>query len=357
MVLNDFLINETLSIKEVLRTLDRTGEKTLLVVDEQNKLLGTITDGDLRRYILSGKSITNNSDIKTIYNKNPIYIKRDEFSVELAKDKLIENKIELLPVLDEEGRVIDFTTWTQIFSGEKRDKPKIKNIPVVIMAGGRGSRLDPFTRILPKPLIPIGDRAIIDIIMEKFSDFGINEFYISINHKASMIKAYFEETNKKYSIRYIEEKEPLGTAGSLKFLQGKVKDSLMVSNCDILIKCDYSEIVKFHKENNHDITIVSSLKHFVIPYGICEIEENGLLTNMVEKPEYNFLVNTGMCVLRKNVLKLIPAEKKFHITDLINAVKGNKGKVGVFPISEHSWVDIGQWKEYHKSVKSLKLRQ
>ena len=357
MVLNDILINETSSIKDALRVLDSTAERALLVVDGQNKLLGTVTDGDIRRYILSGKSINDSSDIRTVYNKEPIYIRRDEFSLELAKDKLINNKIELLPVLDKEDRVMDFTTWAQLFSSARKKTSQIKDLPVVIMAGGKGTRLDPFTRILPKPLIPIGEKAIIDIIMEKFSDYGINEFYISINHKAKMIKAYFEEMNGRYTIHYIEEERPLGTAGSLRFLREKVKDSLLVSNCDIIIDCDYSEIVRFHKENDYDITIVSSLKHFVIPYGICEIAKDGLLTDIIEKPEYNFLVSTGMCILKKDVLEVIPTEKKFHITELIDTVKNNKGKVGVFPISESSWIDIGQWEEYHKSIRSLEAKQ
>ena len=224
---------------------------------------------------------------------------------------------------------------------------------MVIMAGGKGTRLDPFTRILPKPLIPIGDKAIIDIIMDKFADQGIKEFYVSINTKAHMIKSYFKEVNTKYSISYIEEEEPLGTAGSLKFLEGRIKGSVLVSNCDIIVDCDYAEVVDFHRNNGYDVTIVGSYRHFTIPYGICEIEKNGLLKDLKEKPEYDFLVNTGMTVLGKKTLGLIPAGEKFHITDLITRVRENRGKVGVFPINEKSWIDVGHWEEYHKSVKLL----
>lgn len=355
MLTADILINKTSSIKDALKTLNRTAGKVLLVVDVENKLLGTITDGDVRRYILSGKNITKNADVRGVYNRKPIYINKRDFSANVARAIMIKNKIELLPILDDDNKVVDFITWTKLFAGGGIEKPKIENLPVVIMAGGKGTRLDPFTQILPKPLIPVGDKAIIDIIMDKFSEYGINEFYISINHKAKMIKAYFEEMSKKYIIHYIEEKYPLGTAGSLKFLQAKVKDSLLVSNCDIIIDCDYNEVVEFHKSNNYDITIIGSLKHFVIPYGVCVIKKNGLLINMIEKPEYNFLLNTGMCILKKDTLALIPAKQKFHVTDLVNEVKRKGGKVGVFPISEGSWIDVGQWEEYKKAIEKLRV--
>lgn len=348
-------IKKNTSIKDALKTLNKTAEKALLVVDDSVKLLGTLTDGDIRRYILSGKNITESADIGGVYNKKPIYISKRMFSIEAARETLIKNKIELLPILDEEGKVADYTTWTKVFSGGKIARKKIEPMPVVIMAGGKGTRLDPFTRILPKSLIPVGEKAIIEVIMDKFYEYGISEFYISINHKAKMVKAYFEEINKKYVIHYLEEEYPLGTAGSLRFLRGKVKDSLMVSNCDIIVDCDYSEIVEFHKSNNYDITIIGSLKHFVIPYGVCVIEKNGLLTDMIEKPEHNFLVNTGMCILRKQTLDLIPHKQKFHITDLVKKARRSGGKVGVFPISESSWIDVGQWEEYKKSIHKLQL--
>jgi NDP-sugar pyrophosphorylase family protein len=223
------------------------------------------------------------------------------------------------------------------------------------MAGGKGTRLDPFTRILPKPLIPIGDKAIIDIIMERFSRHGVKEYFVSVNHKAKMIRSYFEEMATQYRIHYIEEEKPLGTAGSLKFLKDRIKDSVLVSNCDTIIDCDYSEITKFHKNNNYQISIVGSLKHFIIPYGICEIENGGLLRNLTEKPEYDYLVNTGMYILTNETLDLIPENQQYHITDLIKTVKNNGGRIGVFPISEKSWIDIGQWDEYRKSLKSLRI--
>jgi len=208
---------------------------------------------------------------------------------------------------------------------------------------------------LPKPLIPIGDKPIIDIIMDKFSQQGVKEFYITINHKHRMIKSYFEEVNTKYTIHYIEEKEPLGTAGSLKLLKGKIKDPVLVTNCDIIINADYSEVVDFHNLNNYDMTIVGSFRHYTIPYGICEIENGGILKAITEKPEYDFLVNTGMYILKNKAIDLIPDNKLFHITDLVKSLKDDKGRIGIFPVSEKSWVDVGQWEEYKKAIEKLQL--
>ncbi|MFH1645556.1 MAG: nucleotidyltransferase family protein [Candidatus Omnitrophota bacterium] len=348
----EILIREEETVKSALKRLDEVATKVLLVVDSDDRFLGAITDGDIRRHILKGKSL--NDSVSKIYNKHAISMKKDDFSMELAKEWLITNKVELIPVLDDQNRVVNFTTWTEAFSGqgEQFNSKKI-DLPVIIMAGGKGTRLDPFTKVLPKPLIPIGDKTIIEIIMEKFSRYGVKDFYISVNHKAKMIKSYFEEMNSKYTVFYIEEDKPLGTAGSLRFMASKIKDSVIVSNCDIIIDCNYCEIVEFHQMNNYDITIVGSFRNFVIPYGICEIGSNGLLTNLKEKPEYDFIVNTGMYILNKDVLKLIPKNEKIDITDLVTKVRSNHGKVGVFPISEKSWTDIGQWEEYRKVVDKL----
>lgn len=351
-MLDKFLIREDASIKEAMKKMNNTGSKALFILNKENKLFGSLTDGDIRRWILKNGGL--NEKIDKACNKNPIFITQD-YDREKVKKLLLSNKIERIPVINKEREVLEVLLLEDILGHDQLIPKEKLNLPVVIMAGGKGTRLDPFTKILPKPLIPIGERAIIDIIMDKFSIYGVNEFYISINHKAKMIKSYFEEMNTKYLINYVEENMPLGTAGCLKFLEDKINDSVMVSNCDIIIDCDYSEFGAFHNKNNYDISIVGSLRHFTIPYGICEIEDGGALKNIIEKPEYDFLVNTGMYILSKKALNLIPKNQKTHITDLIEIVKNSKGKVGVFPINEKAWIDIGQWDEYHKSVKLLKL--
>ena len=221
------------------------------------------------------------------------------------------------------------------------------------MAGGKGTRLEPFTYIMPKPLIPIGNKPIIEIIIERFAEFGINEFYISLNYKANMIKAYFEGRPISEFLHYILEDSPLGTAGALKKLKDLIKSTFIVSNCDIIVKSDYSKIIDFHKSGKYDLTLVASMHHYTIPYGVCYVENGGDLKEISEKPEYDFLINTGMYVLEPNVIDFIPENTFYHITHLIDNLKKNNRKVGVYPVYEKSWIDVGQWEEYKNAIKYL----
>ena len=350
--IKSLFITPKFSIKEAMRQMSVAGEKILFVVDQKNRLLGSLTDGDIRRWVLKEGSLT--AEIKDIYNSNPLYVE-ENYKIDRIKKLMIKNKIPGMPVINSQKELCDVLLWGQVFgNGEAHYRGKI-DVPVIIMAGGKGTRLDPFTRILPKPLIPIGDKTVIELIMDKFHEFGTNEFYLSIHHKSRMIKAYFEENSAPYKIHYIEEDAPLGTIGALKFLEGKLAGDFMVSNCDILIDADYSEMLNFHRKKNYDITIVGSFRHFTIPYGVCTIETGGRLVGIKEKPEYDFLVNTGMYVFKSKTLALIPSGKHFNVPDLIEKVKEQGGKVGVFPIDEKSWADIGRWEEYQKSLRDLKV--
>jgi NDP-sugar pyrophosphorylase family protein len=226
-------------------------------------------------------------------------------------------------------------------------------MPAIIMAGGFGTRLDPFTKILPKPLIPIGDKTIIEIIIDKFRAHQIENFYISVNYKSKIIKSFFEELAPSYNVHFIDETIPLGTVGCLKSLCNIDTKSVLISNCDIIINTDYSDFVEFHEENGNDISLVASLMNFKIPYGVCEIKNQGELIRIIEKPEYDILASTGMYIINTNVLSYIPDGVVFHVTDLIHTVKERGGKVGVFPISSESWMDTGEWSEYKKTVDKM----
>ena len=221
------------------------------------------------------------------------------------------------------------------------------------MAGGSGTRLEPFTKVLPKPLIPVGDKPVIDHIIDRFRAYGIREFYLTIHHMSKILRAYFEEKCPDYSIGFAEEDEPRGTAGSLKLLKDKLNKPFFVSNCDIIIEADYADLYRFHTKNSYDITLVASTKQYNIPYGICELNGGGSLERIKEKPEYNFLVNAGMYVLNPAVLELIPDNQLFHITHLIDKIKENGGQIGVYPVSEKAWIDVGQWAEYRKALKVI----
>ena len=349
--MKNLTIHSQARIKEAMEALERTAEKVLLVVDDGQRLIGALTDGDIRRYILKKQELT--GVIENAYNRNPIFVFQEDFALEKIKKVFTENKIDLIPILDRNRKVVDYITWGKLFGNNKRTEDQILDVPVVIMAGGRGTRLEPFTKVLPKPLVPVGEKPVIDHIIDRFRAFGVREFHLTIHHMSKIIRAYFEEKNPDYSISFVEEDEPRGTAGSLKLLADKLDRPFFVSNCDIIIEADYVHIYRFHTKNSYDITLVASTKEFNIPYGICELNGAGTLDRIQEKPEFSFLVNTGLYVLNPNVIDLIPDKKVFHITHLMEKIRENKGTIGVYPVSEKAWTDVGQWTEYRKSLKVI----
>jgi len=353
----DTLIYKTASVKDALKRIDRILEKVLLVVDNKNRLLGTITDGDIRRYILRGKSLDNH--ITEIYNKKPHYLRKEDFSMERVKKMLSKNEIEVIPILDEEDKIVDSTTWNEAFSGSKISILAKSNIdiPVVIMAGGKGERLEPFSKILPKSLIPIGEKPITEIIIDEFRKQGASKFYLILNHKGGMVESYFNSLEKDCQISYIWENNFLGTAGGLKFLEKHIEDTFIVSNCDIIVKANFEEVVNFHKEQNAALTILCAIRHYKIPYGIIKFKPGGDVIDIHEKPEYTFPVNTGIHILSKDALQFIPKESSFDMPDLIKNLIENNKKVATYPVNENDYIDIGQWEEYKKAVKKLQISE
>ncbi len=349
--IDKYKIPINLSIRNTVKQMDKGGIGFCVCVDDEDKVIGVISDGNFRRAVLNGVPLNENVD--KIINRNFKYLLKN-YTKKDVKDIFTNTVAQHIPVLDD-GKLIDIITERSFFGIESGKNKRVLNNQVVIMAGGKGNRLDPFTRILPKPLIPIGNDPVIKVIMDEFRKFGMSNFYISLNEKSRMVKAYFQDYDLDYHIEYIEEDKPLGTAGSLKFLEGKMKESFFVTNCDVIIKNDYANILKFHHERQYALTLVGSMQQYTIPYGICDIDNGGVLKGIREKPEYDFLVNTGLYLLEPAILQYIPENKYFDMTDLINKIQDNGLKVGVFPISEKSWIDVGQWAEYKNTIKELEL--
>lgn len=349
--MKNIIIHPDATIKEAMEILDKTAKKVLLVVNEEDVLAGALTDGDIRRYILKKQNLTDT--IENAFNKKPVFILKTDFNQDNAKKIFLEKKIDLIPILDQNKKVVDYVTWEKVFGNGRKSEGQRLDIPVVIMAGGNGTRLKPFTKVLPKPLIPIDDKPVIDHIIDRFRAYGATDFFMMIHHMPKIIRAYFEEKEPEYSIKFAEEDEPRGTAGSLLLLKEKLNGSFFVSNCDIIIQADYSDILFFHQKNSYDFTLVASAKQFNIPYGVCELSANGNLECIKEKPRYDFLVNTGLYILNSNLINLIPDKGVFHMTNLIEKVRENRGAIGVYPISENAWIDIGQWDEYRKALKVM----
>lgn len=345
--LPSLFVSKDCTIRDALKKMDLIGEKLLIVINKEEHLLGVLTDGDIRRFILNNGSLQ--GKIEECYNRKPIYLNKNT-DPEVARNIMLKEKIEAIPIVDSTKRVVDYFVWSKLFNGRRKPSQNIVNAPVVIMAGGRGERLDPFTKILPKPLIPVGDKPVVEVIMDKFSQFGINQFYLTLNYKGEVIKSYFDNIDAPYKINYIWEKEYLGTAGSLKYLPVDIAQTIIVSNCDVVVDIDYADLIRVHEENDNDLTIVGSVQHHVIHYGVIEFSINGNVNNIIEKPEYDFTVNTGVYTLRTSALNYIPENKLFHFTDLVQILLENNRKVSMYPVSEKSYMDVGQWTAYKKSL-------
>ena len=338
-------ITEDCTIKEALKLIDESAKRILFVCDESGSLLGSLTDGDIRRRVLKTGNLQER--IATCFNHMPIFIKDGSDNAAEAKKVMIEKTIDIVPVIDKKKNIVEVLFYSDIFGKKSGYFTKV-GVPVVIMAGGKGERLDPFTKILPKPLIPVGEKPIVEIIIDKFRNHGVKRFYITLNYKGEMVKTYFDSTEKDYTIDYTWEEDFLGTAGSLRLLPATLDSVFIVSNCDIIVDADYADLVKFHKKNNNLLTVVGSIQHHRIPYGIIHYREEGKISRIHEKPELDFTVNTGVYVISKKALSHIPKSRHFDMTDLINALLNERQNVGVYPVSQNSYVDIGQWEEYKK---------
>ncbi|MDR3594091.1 nucleotidyltransferase family protein [Clostridium sp.] len=346
MDIQTLFINKDTSIRQAIEKLDKTAKKILIVV-EDNKLIGVITDGDIRRWILKSGDLS--SSVNMIMNINPIYLR--ESNKFKANEMMKRYRIEAIPLVNEYNKVIDIIFWNDLYDNEF-NYSSTKNIPIVIMAGGKGTRLYPYTKIIPKALIPIGDVPIIERIINKFLEFKFDNFYITINDKKEIIRAYFNQ-ELSYKVSFIEEENPLGTAGSLSLIKDRIINTFFVSNCDILVDANYSKILEYHKSHKNRITVITALKNYVIPYGVFSLNENGDIKSIDEKPNCEFLVNTGMYVLEADVLKYVPKNAYFNMTDLINECLLKDEKIGIYPITDNNWLDMGEFKELKNMIERL----
>jgi len=346
-MLKNRTITHNSTILQALKKMDALGKKLLIVLDNE-KFLGLLSAGDIQRAIIQNKTL--NTHTKDILRKN-IRIAKPTDSFETIKQMMFDFRMELCPKVNNQHEIIEVFFWEDVFKEKEPQFRKSFDLPVVIMAGGFGSRLRPITNVLPKPLIPIGEKTMLEEIFERFALHGCKQYHISINYKADLIEYYINNLNLPFKINYLRENNPLGTAGSLHLLKDQIKGTFIVTNCDILIEQDYSEILDYHYENKNEITIVAALKHYPIPYGTIETGESGKLLNLTEKPEITFKINSGMYILESHLISEIPTNQHFHITDLIEEVKCRKGNIGVFPVSQQSWKDIGDWNEYLKNIK------
>lgn len=343
-----FLAHENNTIRDVMTRIARNG-RNIAFICENGRLLATVTDGDVRRYILNGGGL--DDCVSNAAHYTPIYAyEEDRDSAETIMKKAV---IMALPIVDHDLEIIDIeflNKFTNILAGAIQ-----LDVPVVIMAGGKGTRLKPFTDILPKPLIPLKDKTITEHIMDRFEAYGCSRFYMVINYKRNFIKSYFSDNDIKHDLHFIDEDEYLGTAGGLKLLQGKVSGNFFMSNCDILIEADYQDIIEYHLQKECIITMVCAQKKYHIPYGTVEEDEAGYVKGIQEKPGLMYNVNTGLYVINDKFLDMIPDNTHVDMTDLINQCIEQDEKVGVYLIEEEQWLDVGQMQELQRTRKVLDL--
>jgi dTDP-glucose pyrophosphorylase len=336
------IITKEGTLIHALKIMDSTGFRSLLVLDDNDFFSGILSIGDIQRSII--KNIPLDTLVSDVLRQNP-RIAHEEAPLKQIKEEMLRFRMEFIPVIDNTNHVINVYFWDELFLNKKLPPQELFNLPVVIMAGGSGTRLRPLTNVLPKPLIPIGEKTIIEEIFKRFENHGCNEFFVSVNYKAELIEFYLRNQQLPYQLNFFKEEKPMGTAGSLSLIKDKMDQTFFVSNCDILIEQDYSEILDFHRQNKNEITIVAALKNYPIPYGVIDTGDNGTLLNIQEKPELTFKINSGMYILEPHLLNEIPVNEFYNITQLINKVRNRKGHISVFPVSEGSWKDIGSWEE------------
>ncbi|MCR5149598.1 MAG: NTP transferase domain-containing protein [Clostridiales bacterium] len=328
-----------LTISQAMRLIDKNTFGILFLVNEDMTLAGCITDGDIRRCLLSGGNMKDYAFEAA--NKNP----KVAFTSDEAKALYHKKNYIVIPIIDKDGHIVDF------FTGEadrRKKKNGFVNIPVVINAGGKGTRLDPFTRILPKPLIPVGDLPVIELIMQEFQSYGCNEFHIIVNYKKELMKAYFAENERSYNITWYDEEKPLGTGGGLSLLKGKLSSTFFFANCDALLTADYKEMVDFHKGNGNYITMICAHKNISIPYGVVETGAGGEIVNMKEKPLMSFLTNTGIYIVEPEIVESMADGEAVGFPDVVERQRLSGKKIAAFPVSENDWMDMGQISELEK---------
>lgn len=344
--ISNLIIAPSISLIEALKKMDCEHTKMLFIFDKEH-FVSILTIGDIQRSII--KNVQLSDKIESIIEDGKIYIHKDT-PVDEIKRIMVRERCQYMPIVDDAGEIMDVILWDEMFNVPQEVEREKVDLPVVIMAGGKGTRLKPITNVIPKPLVPVGEKTILEVIMDQFEGIGCHKFYMSVNYKADMMKYYLDQLPHKYDIEFFEEDKPLGTIGSVSLLKGKINTPFFVSNCDSINEQDYRDVWDYHVNNHNDMTIVTMIKSFKIPYGVIETGDDGLMTALKEKPEQTFHVNTGVYILNPELIDEIPEGEFFHITHLMEKIKVRGGRVGCFPVSEQAWRDMGEWPEYLKMI-------
>lgn len=333
------LVLPTVPIMEALRIIDENATGLVVVVDEERHLLGTVSDGDVRRGILRGFAL--NESVAKIMNLKPYFARRHDSRATIL-NLMREKQIRQIPILNENGQVLFVELLNDFIQTTKKDNW------VVLMAGGLGTRLQPLTEDCPKPLLRVGDKPILETILESFRECGFQKFYLSVNYKAEMIEDYFG-TGGKWGVQicYLKEDRKLGTAGALSLLPERPEEPFFVMNGDLLTKVNFEQLLDFHLHHQATATMCVRDYEYQVPYGVVELEQHRL-KRIVEKPIQQYFVSAGIYVLNPETLNEIPKNQYFDMPTLFEKIMEQKRETIVFPIREY-WLDIGRMADFEKA--------
>ena len=348
--LDQLFVSPDVSLRDAIVRLDENRWGIVLVVDQEQKLIGTITDGDIRRAILSDVDLANPVSCLLVAKRGSRYV--HPITAPFGSDRgylftiLQQHKISHLPLVDDEQHVLDLVTRNEFLA----DSETPSN--AVIMAGGLGARMSPLTDYIPKPMLPIGDKPLMERIIDQLKVVGITQVNLAVHYKAEKISEYFGDgTDFGVEINYVSEDTPLGTAGALGLLEVP-QGTTLIMNGDILTNVNFHTMVAYHKENDADLTMAVQKYDVHVPYGVIE-SDGAIVTRVIEKPELNYFVNAGIYLVEPIVFNQIPRGQPFDMTDLVQKLLENGDTVSAFPIHEY-WIDIGNRSDYQKAQEDIK---
>lgn len=339
--MKNLILSHDATFKDAIQVLDRNGNGFLAVVDKANVLIGILTDGDIRRAILDNKT-----DLLDIINKAPVTMPVGTCSVNV-RNQLKKTHKKHMPIVDEAGTLKDVITLND-------DEFSLKPNWIVIMAGGLGSRLGELTKDTPKPMLEVAGKPMLQHIIELFICHGFTKFMLSVNYKAEIIKEFFKD-GKEFGIeiKYIEETKRLGTGGALGLINIDINEPVFVTNGDVITSINYDEMLSFHNESNSKATMGVRKTTYKIPYGVVETDENNNITDLKEKPEYSYFINTGIYVLAPEVLEFVPRDEHFDLPRLFEALNNKEYITKSYEISNY-WIDMGQPEDYETIKQKFK---
>jgi len=330
-------INST--IKQALEIIDKAAMQIALIVDENDKLLGTLTDGDIRRGLLKGLDL--NSSIESIIFKTPTIAKISDTKEDILKNAL-SKKLHQIPIVDENGKIIGIQEIEELI------KPKEKANKVILMVGGLGTRLRPLTDNIPKPMLKVGNKPILQTIIEKFAEYGYTNVVLCVNYKSHVIEDYFGDGSEfGVNIEYVFEEQRMGTAGALSLLKEKPSEPFFVMNGDLLTNVNFEHLDSYHITNNSMGTMCVREYDFQVPYGVVNIKGSKILS-IEEKPTHKFFVSAGIYMLSPEILEYIPQNKFYDMPTLFEKLISEDKNIISFPLREY-WLDIGRIEEYKKA--------